>query len=242
MEHLDANTVAAFSARTLSAQERSLVFDHLADCDACRAWIAANAEINFPKRLSPVWAPIAAAAGIACAFFALWLILARSPREPLQAVNQAHSVQEHVPAPQAYTRAVRSTEVRKQVAATPRRRLPAAWEHIRLTPAHVSARPVDQVALRTNVGEKWIPAEEIWGSVVPQFGGDILKRRRSARTYETLFEPLQIRAQYIPVTQPASAISLWIRGPRNHEMSLGAADTSVRATVTSRTSYIGPQF
>lgn len=44
--HLDANAVAAFCEQTLPAQRRVEVFAHLAECEACREWLAANAALS----------------------------------------------------------------------------------------------------------------------------------------------------------------------------------------------------
>ena len=73
-EHLDADTVAALAARALSMQERSRVFEHLASCEHCREWVAVNAEGRRSFTL-PNWC-LLAAAGVACAFFAGWLMSA----------------------------------------------------------------------------------------------------------------------------------------------------------------------
>jgi hypothetical protein len=84
-DHLDPDTLAALAEKTLSKQEASLVFAHLAVCEPCRDCLRAATQLEdfhwtrteAPQR-TPAWlrSPnvFFRAAGIACAFAALWLV------------------------------------------------------------------------------------------------------------------------------------------------------------------------
>jgi hypothetical protein len=86
--HLDANTLAALSARSLSRRRRAIVFAHLAECEVCRDWLACYSALPHFENKNP--APLTVrpfgpmhpwqfkiAVGIACA---LMLFVAISPR------------------------------------------------------------------------------------------------------------------------------------------------------------------
>lgn len=148
MKHLDANTVAAFSARTLSVRERSGVFEHLADCPACREWIAVHAQLQTRQPARPIWKPLSviAAACAACVSLTLWIM--RPAIEPLPTVMQSQVVA--LPEFPATTAAQAQVTVMEQ-------RLPA-WTHFTLASRTMAARPADQVSVMTTVGERWIPA------------------------------------------------------------------------------------
>jgi hypothetical protein len=77
--HLDPDTLAAFAERSLSASETNAVFAHLAECETCRAFLAANGELSGfrwnvgPSRLN--WPLLLkAAVGIALFVSPLWFL------------------------------------------------------------------------------------------------------------------------------------------------------------------------
>jgi hypothetical protein len=147
-EHLHADTVAAFAARALNAAERSQVFEHLADCDRCREWIAVNSEVTRPSFTVPTWA-MTAAAGIACSLFAGWLMSARPAGETLR--------KGQLPITMGLM------EPHYNV-------LPPAWQQVRLVPdlSPGGLKPTPrQVALKNIVGEKWITVDGLFESIVP---------------------------------------------------------------------------
>jgi hypothetical protein len=140
-EHLDPDTVAAFSERRLSAGERLRVFQHLVTCERCREWVTLNAETTSPLPASPappVWAMLAAAT-IACAFFLTWMIRARPAGEPLATVQPSVTLTLLRPPDGEFT---------------------PAWKHVRLTPEFFAPRPANRVVLKTTVGEKWIALDQ----------------------------------------------------------------------------------
>lgn len=141
-EHLDAETVAAFSAQALSPRERSRVFDHLAECDRCREWVAVNAEPRKSSAL-PSWC-LLAAAGISCLVFAGWLTSAHPAGEPLTSSKGIlHPPQ--IPITSVLMEPYESG-------------LPEAMKRVRLAP-DVLPIPSDHVSLKTTVGEKWIKVD-----------------------------------------------------------------------------------
>ena len=85
-DHLDPDTLAALTEKTLSKQEASLVFAHLAMCERCRDclrattqleefhWTRAEAPQQMPAWLRSPNVFFRAAACVACAFAALWLM------------------------------------------------------------------------------------------------------------------------------------------------------------------------
>ena len=73
--HPDANVLAAFSARTLSRNERTSVLSHLEECPECREVLALSSShaLKASRRSQWVW-PVASAIAAACAVFAIvWL-------------------------------------------------------------------------------------------------------------------------------------------------------------------------
>lgn len=78
-EHVDPDTLAAFSENTLTESERAALFAHLGECERCRQWLSVHAAVQdgcaAPGRLSSVPAYLRTAAGIACVFAALWLFI-----------------------------------------------------------------------------------------------------------------------------------------------------------------------
>jgi hypothetical protein len=153
-EHLDANTVAAFVASSLTPDERSQVFEHLADCESCREWIATCTELKPRHIAPPVWA-LAAAAAVACGVFAWWL----TTGHPTPTPATARRVQ--LPA----TMTIMDLDPLPQQDA-----LPGAWKQVRLVPdlPMGGLKPTPhRISLQTTVGEKWITLDGAWGSVVP---------------------------------------------------------------------------
>ena len=84
-EHVDANTLAAFGEHALTGRRRAAMFAHIAECEACRQWVAAysalrdldrgsanSRELRSFRLLSTNSLRITAAAGVVCAllFFA----------------------------------------------------------------------------------------------------------------------------------------------------------------------------
>jgi hypothetical protein len=160
-KHLDAGTVAAFCARTLHAQERYHVFEHLATCEACREWVLINAQLTEPQKDRRPMANESLcgllAAGIAMALFAWWSITAPSPRE--LPVNLSRST--------PGTLALIDWD-----APTVGSRLPPPWRQVRLAPDLFPPAPDRAlrgrvISLQTTMGERRIATDRVWGSVVP---------------------------------------------------------------------------
>jgi hypothetical protein len=146
MPHLDAETVAAFSAQALNSAERSQVFEHLADCEACREWIAVNAQLHAPKSTLPIRAPLAAMAA-ACAVVALWLA------SPPSAGDITIALRRHTEFSLLNWQEPNSNS------------LPAAWKQIKLAPYPTPHPPANQVSIKTTVGEKWITVDGLFEPV-----------------------------------------------------------------------------
>jgi len=137
LEHLDANTVAAFAAQTLTAKERSSVIGHLAECADCREWIAVHAQLSNRVARRPIWVPLTAtaAAGIAGVLMTIWLMRPPTAEQPSAkqpvVVESAAGVTEPLP----------------------------AWKQVKLAPVIRPVRPANQASVITTVGEKWIPVD-----------------------------------------------------------------------------------
>jgi hypothetical protein len=100
--HLDAETLAAFAERFLRGEEEAAVFAHLAECEICREYLAAHAELHdfqwrndrLQKRRWPH--SLRATAGFAGAAAALWLLFFSHTRPPI-AVATSRTPVEQVP-------------------------------------------------------------------------------------------------------------------------------------------------
>jgi hypothetical protein len=194
-EHLDPETVAGFSARTLDARQRSLAFEHLAGCERCRDWITANTQISAPvQRRSPMlgWG-VLAAAGVALACVAGWQL--RPPaRSPAPSVNSASAQSTPVfksddtaaTAPHAITQPPRLSRQRP---------LPGALRQVRLAPGRTPTPAVNEISLRTTVGEKWIPASGLLEPRQPRARLDLSQRLQQAGTFRIRIVPIQPVAQ-----------------------------------------------
>jgi hypothetical protein len=96
-EHLDADTLAAFAECALSEHERVAIYGHLAECEMCRAYLAAHGSLrDFEwrrdegdgRRWTGSWSAgrfLRAAAAMA----ALWLLFSAVPRRPVGTVSRA---------------------------------------------------------------------------------------------------------------------------------------------------------
>jgi len=81
-EHPDANLLGAFAEKSLSAQERTAVARHLADCPDCRETLAlafayeeepiAAAPARRPRRWSSIWSWAASTAALCIVCSAVW--------------------------------------------------------------------------------------------------------------------------------------------------------------------------
>ena len=185
-EHLDPETVAGFSAHTLNARERLLVFEHLAGCESCREWIAANAEISEAVvRHSPVLAwGLLAAAGVVLAWAGGWEL--RQPaRPPLTLPASQPQIAVHL--------ADSNNAVPVQM--TRQRTLPAALRRVRLTPGRVPTPAANEISLRTTVGEKWIPASGFLEPAQARARVDLSERLRQAGTFRIRIVPAQSLAE-----------------------------------------------
>lgn len=117
-DHLDANTLTAFSEHSLSEPRRTVVFAHLAECDACREWLASYSRLRDHEEKDPAHITLSPfgllhswqfklAAGIACALILFAAISARllrmeSPpllpaQAPLELPLAARAVPTHQP-------------------------------------------------------------------------------------------------------------------------------------------------
>jgi hypothetical protein len=153
-EHLDAETVARFCARTLSPSERARAFEHLVCCEDCRHWATSYGDMTMRAR-STVAKPLIAATLLACAAtFACFAVTHFS---------RVHSMEARV---QQRT-AVRKTAGRGHYGMRPHVQhdaaLPAspimpgqAWRRVRLTDFAPLIPPANQIALDTPSGERWI--------------------------------------------------------------------------------------
>jgi len=194
-EHLDPETVAGFSARTLNAKQRSLVFEHLAGCESCRAWIAANAEISEPAacRLPLPWGVLAAGVALACV--AGWQLLTPSqPHGPLATSAPASSKlasKEDMDEPAST--ASRRTPQPHHVSA--QRVLPGALRQVRLAPGRVPMPALNEISLQTTVGEKWIRAGGFLEPTQTDTRVDLSQRLLRAGTFRVRIVPTQPLAE-----------------------------------------------
>jgi hypothetical protein len=176
-DHLDPDTLAALAGKTLSKEEASLVFAHLAACERCRDCLRVATQLGefhwtraeAPQR-TPAWlrSPnvFSKAAGIACAFAALWLVTSNPALESRHKSADVAAIPPPVTA--VSTIALRPATFRTFTFVfepnSPNRpyRLPGPLASARLNnnvsftsvSSHTPAN--NRIAIRTSLGERWI--------------------------------------------------------------------------------------
>jgi hypothetical protein len=176
-DHLDPDTLAALAGKTLSKQEASLVFAHLAACERCRDCLRIATQLREfhwtgtqARQRTPAWLPspnvFFRAAGVACAFAALWLVASNPAIESHR--KSANIAAIPLPVTAASTIALRPVALRTFTFVfepnSPNRpyRLPGPLASARLnnnvsfTSVSNQAPVNNRVAIRTSLGERWI--------------------------------------------------------------------------------------
>ena len=133
-EHLDPDTMAAFSERALEQGEEAKVFLHLAECQICREYVAVHSELRPSKHF--VYArPLIMAAAITAVAIAAGLLI--------------HSRPSYAPARQ------------QAVALFPRFNEKLRLTSLEF--GKRKARPAaDQIKLMTPMGERWVTVKLAW--------------------------------------------------------------------------------
>jgi hypothetical protein len=180
--HLDAGTLAAFAEGSLHKGQRAVVFSHLAACQVCRDWLAANARLkNFQwdgfklptvrtARLAAGSFWIKGAAAVACALVIFLLLVPqlKSPYTSTATTNGNCEVENRCLAAFPHPNYFPHVSL-----AARRTKFPGPWSRARLVrdlnfeatlmqQVNASGRSEDsepslnQIAVTTNLGERWI--------------------------------------------------------------------------------------
>ena len=172
--HLDPDTLAAFAEHSIRGDEEAAVFAHLADCGICRQYLAVNAGLRdfrwngSPARSVVILRAFAAAATIA----ALWLLFFLQPvrREVAHNLSGTPSIGNRFAAAASWS--LSSTH------GTMATKFPRALSQVTLTNVSFSRAnrtgevtkiepALNQIALKTSLGERWITVERFRETTLP---------------------------------------------------------------------------
>ncbi len=168
--HLDPDTLAAFAEHSIHGDEEAAVFVHLADCGICRQYLAVNAELSDFRWNSSRSRSVVISRAIA----ALWLLFFLQPfrREVTHHLSGAPPIASRFAAAPSWS--LSFGHGYRMTAGT----FPRALSQVTLTNVSFSGAnrtggvnkvepALNQIALKTSLGERWITVERSRETTLP---------------------------------------------------------------------------